>query len=68
MPRTIRTWILVADGSRARVYESLGPGSELREVLHEDDPALRTHEIVSDRGGRRHSHTARSERVRNSRR
>lgn len=57
MPRTIRTWILVADGSRARVYESLGPGSGLREVLHEDEPALRTHEIVSDRGGRRHDTT-----------
>ncbi len=57
MPRTIRTWILVADGSRARVYESLGPGSELREVFHEEAPALRTHEIVSDKGGRRHDTT-----------
>jgi protein required for attachment to host cells len=52
MPRTIRTWVLVADGSRARVYESLGPGSELREVFNEDAASRRTHEIVSDRSGR----------------
>ena len=52
MSRTIRTWVLVADGSRARVYESIGPGSGLREVFHEDAAALQTREIVSDRGGR----------------
>lgn len=57
MSRTIRTWILVADGSRARVYESLGPGTGLREVLHDDDSALRTHEIVSDKGGRQRNTT-----------
>ena len=57
MSRTIRTWVLVADGSRARVYESLGPGTALREVLHEDGATLQTHEITSDRGGRRHDAT-----------
>ena len=57
MSRTIRTWILVADGSRARVYESLGSGTELREVLHEDGATLQTHEIASDRGGRHHDAT-----------
>ena len=57
MPRTIRTWVLVADGGRARVYESLGPGTALREVFHEDGAAPQTHEIASDRGGRRHDAT-----------
>jgi protein required for attachment to host cells len=57
MPRTVRTWVVTADGSRARIYESLGPGTELREVLHEDESALRTKEIVSDKGGRRRDTT-----------
>ncbi len=57
MSRTIRTWVLVADGSQARVYESLGPGTALQEVLHEDGSALQSHEIVSDRGGRHHDST-----------
>ena len=53
MARAKRTWILVADGSRAKVYESPGHGSALREIFHEEAAALRTREIVSDRGGRR---------------
>jgi protein required for attachment to host cells len=49
-----RTWVLVADGARARILENDGPGHGLHEVEgHEfkgDHSA--THDIVSDRQGR----------------
>ena len=51
------TWILIADGSRARVLLNEGPGHGLRAVegmTFEGDHAS-THEIVSDREGRSHS-------------
>jgi len=49
-----RTWILIADGSRARVLESHGPGSELVPI---DDMALAmelppNRELETDRPGR----------------
>ena len=52
-----RTWILIADGARARVLENDGPGKGLHEVaggvFHGDHAA--THDIMSDREGRSHS-------------
>jgi protein required for attachment to host cells len=52
--KPVRTWVLVADGSRARIVENLGPGKGLREVegmaFHSDLPPNR--EILSDRPGR----------------
>jgi hypothetical protein len=52
-----RTWILIADGSRARVLENDGPGHGLRVVdgMTFDGDHASTHEIVSDRAGRSHS-------------
>jgi protein required for attachment to host cells len=51
-----KTWILIADGARARVLENDGPGKGLiavdRLVLHGDHSA--THDIVDDREGRTH--------------
>jgi protein required for attachment to host cells len=52
-----RTWILIADGARARILENDGPGSGLNAVegmtFHGDHAS--THEILSDRAGRTHS-------------
>ena len=52
-----RTWILIADGARARILENDGPGHGLHAVnglvFHGDHAS--THEIVSDRAGRSHS-------------
>ena len=49
-----RTWILIADGARARILEQLGSGHELTAVdgmvYHGDHAA--THDLVSDREGR----------------
>jgi protein required for attachment to host cells len=55
--KTTRTWILIADGARARVLENDGPGKGLHEVeglvFHGDHES--THEIMSDREGRSHA-------------
>ena len=52
--KPIKTWILVADGARARVLENDGPGHGLSAVegfvFHFDHAA--THDIVTDRAGR----------------
>lgn len=52
--KPVRTWILIADGAKARVLESTGPGHGLRSVdgmvFETDHPP--THEIVDDREGR----------------
>ena len=52
--KTTRTWVLIADGARARVLESDGPGRGLTPVeglvFHGDHSA--THDLVSDREGR----------------
>ncbi len=56
MERT-RTWVLIADGARARVLQNDGPGHRLRAVeglvFHGDHSA--THDLVSDREGRSYS-------------
>ena len=52
--KPIKTWILIADGARARVLQNDGPGHGLQEVeglvFHSDHSA--THNLVSDREGR----------------
>jgi protein required for attachment to host cells len=49
-----RTWVLIADGARARILENDGPGKELHEVagavFHGDHAA--TSDIMSDRNPR----------------
>jgi protein required for attachment to host cells len=55
--KATRTWILIADGARARILQNDGPGKGLHEVkglvFHGDHAS--THEIMSDREGRSHS-------------
>lgn len=55
--KATRTWILIADGARARILQNDGPGKGLHEVagsvVHGDHAS--THEIMSDREGRSHS-------------
>jgi len=48
------TWILIADGARARVLENTGPGRGLNEVpgLEVTGENLRAGEIMADRPGR----------------
>lgn len=52
--KPVRTWVLVADGSRARIVENLGPGKGLHPVegmsYQAELPANR--ELLSDRPGR----------------
>ena len=52
--KPIRTWILVADGARARILENLGPGKGVSEVsgMEFAQDALRNREIMADRPGR----------------
>lgn len=48
------TWILIADGAQAKVFEHLGPGKGLRvvdEMQFEQKP-LQAQEIMADRPGR----------------
>ena len=49
-----KTWIMIADGARARILENEGPGRGLKEVPNMtfagDHSA--THNIVDDRQGR----------------
>jgi protein required for attachment to host cells len=55
--KAVRTWVLIADGARARILENTGPGHGLSPVqgmvFHGDHAA--THDLVSDREGRGHS-------------
>ncbi len=48
------TWILVADGGQARVFENDGPGKGLAQVkgLSSEEKHLRDQDIVTDRPGR----------------
>lgn len=50
----MRTWTVVADASRARIFETNGTKDELKEVRTLVHPASRskTSELVSDRAGR----------------
>jgi protein required for attachment to host cells len=54
MMKPTRTWILIADGARARVVENLGPGKGVSEVpgMEFSQPAERNRDIMSDRPGR----------------
>ena len=49
-----RTWVLIADGARARILENDGPGHGQTEVKGHEFSAdhSATHELVSDRQGR----------------
>ena len=55
--KPVKTWILIADGARARVLQNDGPGHGLHAVeglvFHGDHSA--THDLVSDREGRSYS-------------
>ncbi|HTJ57092.1 MAG TPA: host attachment protein [Devosiaceae bacterium] len=52
--KPIVTWIVAADGTRARVFENRGPGKGLRPVpgLSFDQPHLKAQDIVTDKPGR----------------
>ena len=52
--KPIRTWVLIADGSHARVVENLGPSKGLHAVneLSFSNELPPTREILSDRPGR----------------
>jgi protein required for attachment to host cells len=54
MPKKLKTWIVVADGSHARVYERIGRTDTLATVLERDDPEARkrNRDLVSDTRGR----------------
>ncbi|MES1200014.1 MAG: host attachment protein [Pseudomonadota bacterium] len=55
--KTARTWVLIADGARARVLKSDGPGHKLSAVAGMEfrgDHAA-THDLMSDRQGRSYS-------------
>ena len=56
MKKTV-TWILIADGTQARVLEHTGPGKGLNMVkgLDWSIPPLQTQDINADRPGRSHS-------------
>lgn len=52
--KPVRTWVLIADGARARVLANDGPGRSLHALdgmTFQGDHAA-THEIVDDREGR----------------
>lgn len=53
MKKTV-TWILVADGAQAQVFEHEGPGKGLIAIkdLHFEEAHLRAQDINSDRPGR----------------
>lgn len=48
------TWVLLADGTRAKVFQHKGPGSGLRPVedLKFEEEPLKAGEIMADRPGR----------------
>lgn len=56
MKKTV-TWILIADGTQARVLEHSGPGKGLTTIkgLEWSIPPLQTKDINADRPGRSHS-------------
>ena len=56
MKKTV-TWILIADGTQARVVEHAGPGKGLTTVkgLDWSIPPLQPQDINADRPGRSHS-------------
>jgi protein required for attachment to host cells len=52
--KPIRTWIVVADGARARVLENLGPGKGLEPVPGSamETDVVPNREVMADRPGR----------------
>ena len=54
----VTTWFVTADGSRARVFESIEPERRLREIENIDHPEGRAHnrDLKSDAQGRYFSH------------
>ncbi|MGH6719133.1 MAG: host attachment protein [Alphaproteobacteria bacterium] len=52
MPKKAKTWIVVADGGRARVLAARGPRRGLDLVLEREAHAPRTSELGTDRPGR----------------
>ena len=48
------TWIVIADGDQAKIFENDGPGKGLRALPHEqlDQKHLRSGDIMADRPGR----------------
>ena len=55
--KAIVTWVLVADGAQAQVFEHGGPGKGLIPVkgLHFSEAPLKAQDINSDRPGRHYS-------------
>ena len=55
--KPVKTWVLIADGARARILQNEGPGRGLQAVdgLEFDSDHAATHEIVDDRQGRTHA-------------
>lgn len=52
MPRSPTTWVLVADGGRARVLQARGPDRGLDLILEREASLHRTAELGTDRPGR----------------
>ena len=54
-----RTWVLIADGARARILENTGPGLGLTAVagMTFDGDHAASHDLVTEREGRGHSST-----------
>ena len=54
MPKNMKCWIIVADGTRARILANEGPGSGLRDISNMDfvSDNRKSRDIVSDRPGR----------------
>jgi len=52
--KPLRTWVLIADGARARILENRGPGNSLVAVDGQEFTAdhSATHDLVADRQGR----------------
>jgi protein required for attachment to host cells len=61
MKKTV-TWVLIADGAQARVYENTGPGKGLALVdgLDWAQDTLQAQDINSDKPGRSHTSVGRS--------
>ena len=59
--KPIVTWVLLADGAQAKVFEHGGPGKGLtpvRDLLFEEEP-LQAREIMADKPGRSFSSVGR---------
>ncbi len=60
--KPVITWILIADGARARILEHKGPGSGIAAIKGMEFSAerLKSSEIMADRPGRAFSSTGKS--------